>query len=276
MQQEFLTRIAPTPSGFLHKGNAFNFLLTKHLAENYHAKIIMRIDDLDAQRVRDEFLEDIFQSLEWLGIEWNVGPAGVDDFKKNWSQSLRMESYRQSLRKLRDKHLLFACTCSRKQLEGFDVYPKTCLQKGIPLDAEDVAWRIMIQDDALQHFTDEIKGETKIDVANKIGCAVLRRRDGIPAYHIASLTDDEKFGVNLVVRGEDLLHSTAFQLQLANKLGYEKFSQAKFFHHPLLQKPDGEKLSKSKDDTSLKFMRENGMKATDLKLEFYNWLNNFL
>ena len=266
-----VTRIAPTPSGFLHRGNAFNFLLAQKIARQQKGKVFLRIDDLDAQRVRDEYLEDIFQSLAWLGIDWDIGPAGVEDFKKNWSQTLRIDTYQKTLNTLRQKNLLFACQCSRKALSGFDLYPETCLPKNILLDTDDVAWRIKLNKSTSVNFVDKLMGEINIDLHKTTGCAVVRRRDGIAAYHIASLTDDENFGINTIVRGYDLLDSSALQLHLAHQLGFEKFSASSFYHHPLLQNTLGEKLSKSNGDDSLKAMRENGLKATALIEAFETW-----
>lgn len=269
---DLITRLAPTPSGFLHKGNAFNFLLSCKIASQQNSKVLLRIDDLDSQRVRDEYIEDIFFSLAWLGIDWDIGPSGVEDFKKNWSQTLRIGAYQKTLQLLRDNDLLFACNCSRKTLSVTKIYPGNCVEKKLPLHANNLAWRIKIDSNTSVKFIDNIKGETNIDISQSIGCAVMKRRDGVPAYQIASVTDDELWGVNTIVRGEDLLLSSALQLHLAEMLNYKNFAQAKFYHHPLLVNNTGGKLSKSKGDVSLKYMRENGMNAATILNEFEVWL----
>ena len=119
------TRFAPTPSGYLHLGNAFNFLLIDKFAKEKNAEISLRIDDLDATRSRDEYLVDIFETLEWLDLSYEHGPRGVDDFKRNYSQSLKKEYYREQLKKLNG---LFACSCTRsdiKKISQDGIYPGT-------------------------------------------------------------------------------------------------------------------------------------------------------
>ena len=110
------TRIAPTPSGYLHAGNAVNFLLTAELARLHGGSLLLRIDDLDAERARPEYLDDIFHSLEWLGIAWHEGPRDAADFQRNWSQRTRIGRYQVLLDQLRRGGHLYACTCSRKEL----------------------------------------------------------------------------------------------------------------------------------------------------------------
>jgi glutamyl-tRNA synthetase len=112
------TRIAPTPSGFLHAGNAVNFLITHELARAARGTLLLRIDDLDAERARPEYLDDIFRSLEWLGIDWDEGPTGPEDFLRNWSQRSRIERYSELLLGLRKGGHLYACECSRKAVPG--------------------------------------------------------------------------------------------------------------------------------------------------------------
>src|ERR1044072_3055513 len=112
----FRTRIAPTPSGYLHIGNAFSFLLTALHAKKRGASLLLRIDDIDDERKRPEYVNDIFTSLEWLGIEWNEGPSGPEDFELNWSQNRRLDIYKGILPRLREAEIIFACECSRKKL----------------------------------------------------------------------------------------------------------------------------------------------------------------
>lgn len=264
MHPPILSRLAPTPSGYLHTGNAYNFLLNWLAARSTNGRVLLRIDDLDAARVRDEYLDDIFRTLEWLGLDWDIGPTGTDDFKKNWSQTLRAAEYAQTLQCLTEKNALFACTCSRKMLGDAPVYPRVCNAKNIPLDTPDVAWRLHIDETARTVFEDLESGHIIFETGQKTGCAVLRRRDGVAAYHIASLTDDLTFGINYIARGMDLLPSTALQLHIASQLDAQPFLQTRFLHHGLVETADGRKLSKSAGDTSLNALRENGMQPADL------------
>lgn len=249
------TRIAPTPSGFLHLGNAYSFALTAALAQGAGARLLLRIDDADAPRVRSGYLDDIFETLERLNIQPDEGPANVADLEAAWSQRHRLPLYQNALLRLAEGGHLFACTCSRRSIlaqRSDGAYPGTCLGKGLPLDTPGAAWRvkpawkegipltgmdsrksILLLPDDLQHF-------------------VVRKRDGMPAYQLTSLIDDGHFGVDAIVRGEDLLPSTAAQLVLATLLEIPAFREVKFLHHRLLPGPDGRKLSKSAGDTSLR------------------------
>jgi glutamyl/glutaminyl-tRNA synthetase len=235
-------RFAPTPSGFLHIGNALNFVLNYLSARSTPgARILLRIDDLDADRKRPAYLEDIFESLNWLGLDYDDGPRSPEDFETNWSQWRRMDLYHQVLNDLRARDLLFGCRKSRKELAAFgDQYPPAFRNQGIDVDEPDCSWRI------------------KSDAGLAMSDFVVRRRDGIPAYQVASLADDLHFGITHVVRGEDLRPSTEAQRYLAKCLDYQSFSAVCFLHHPLIKDGSGIKLSKSAGAASLKAMREMG------------------
>lgn len=234
-------RLAPTPSGFLHAGNALNFIFNWITARYNHGTLLLRIDDLDADRKRPEYVQDVFDSLQWLGIDWDTGPKSAPDFEQNWSQHLRLPSYFTQLEKLRSTGLLFACRKSRSDLAPFQgIYPVEFRDQGLSLDDPDVAWRIQTP-----------PGFSMPDF-------VVRRRDGIPAYQVASLTDDVHFGITHVVRGMDLETSTEAQKFLAACLREDNFLKIKFLHHPLVLDASGEKLSKSAGASSLQAMRSAG------------------
>jgi glutamyl-tRNA synthetase len=206
-------------------------------------RLLLRIDDLDAERKRPEFVQDIFDSLQWLGLDWDEGPRSAIDFENNWSQHLRIALYHKQLEKLRDTGLLFACRKSRSELAPFaGKYPANFREQGLSLDDPDVSWRIKTPPDfPLPDF-------------------VVRRRDGLPAYQIASMADDIFFGVTHVIRGMDLEPSTRAQQWLASCISNDKFLKIKFLHHPLLLDSSGEKLSKSAGSASLQAMRAAGEK----------------
>lgn len=246
-------RLAPTPSGFLHIGNALNFVLNTAMAFGHGGKIFLRIDDIDADRKRPEYVADIFESLHWLGLNRDEGPgllssnlsAQVADFEQNWSQHRRLHLSESILTRLRDMDLLFACRLSRSQLAAYGgAYPAHLQDQGLSLDDPDVAWRVKTEGlpPSIQHF-------------------IVRRRDGLPAYQVASLADDLHFGVTHIIRGADLEPSTQAQLYLAKLLGEARFLIIKFLHHPLLTDETGQKLSKSAGATSLQAMREEGRSA---------------
>ncbi|MGL5892279.1 MAG: glutamate--tRNA ligase family protein [Bacteroidia bacterium] len=241
----FRTRIAPTPSGFLHSGNIYSFRLTAQLAAEIGAEILLRIDDLDAARKRPEYVENIFETLHKLGINWQLGPQTPDDFENNWSQHLRLPLYNELLHKLRQhSKLVYVCTCSRRELTASNGNCN-CKNNNLPFDTPDAAWRAAVEPGTVISFSDMQRGKVEIDLAQAAGDFTVRRRDGIPAYQIASLADDVHFGITHIVRGEDLLASTAAQLFLAQKLGLDSFLQNSFLHHSLITDENGQKLSKS-------------------------------
>ena len=227
-----MTRIAPTPSGYLHVGNTVNFVVNALLAEQHGTGLLLRIDDLDRARFRPEYLADVFAVLDWLGIQPTQGPRDPADFEARWSQRCRMPLYENALHQLRStgaRAQLFACPCSRKELaHGHHAYD--CPTAAIPLDRPRVAWRINTRGLPLH--------EQMPDFA-------VRKKDGRPSYQLACTVDDLHFGVTHCARGEDLRASTAAQALVSDLLGYPRLAdRIQFLHHPLLRDGAG-KLSKS-------------------------------
>ncbi|MBX2875881.1 MAG: hypothetical protein KTR30_27420 [Saprospiraceae bacterium] len=258
-----LTRLAPTPSGFLHAGNGLSFVMTWVLARAQAGKVLLRIDDLDRQRFRQEYVEDIFRTIDWLGLDFDLGPSGPDEFEAKYSQRHRMELYRQYLDKLQQNGLVYACTCSRKRvreaaINGF-LYDGHCRKGGHPLDTEGAAWRIALPAVAQVEMRDwQHPDPMVLDLNIGMGDYVVRKKDQFPAYQLTSLIDDSHWNINFVVRGKDLLWSSAAQLWLAQQLNVGGFQQSLFWHHELLLNEEGEKLAKSKGASALKTWRESG------------------
>lgn len=249
-----LTRLAPTPSGLLHAGNAFNFLLTHALARALGLRILLRIDDLDSERVRPVYVDHVFHILHALGIRWDLGPRTPQELATQWSQQYRLPRYHALIDALRAGGHLYACACSRsalRQLGADGRYPGTCRGAGLPMDAPEVAWRLYIPDDAVVPVPGLHGDARQVPLGALMGDPVLRQRNGRPAYQVASLSDDVDHGVTHVVRGEDLLPSTACQLHMAGLLGLTAFQQVRFVHHPLLRDAGGGKLSKSAGSAAL-------------------------
>jgi glutamyl-tRNA synthetase len=238
-------RIAPTPSGFLHEGNILAFLIQDRLAIRHGAILGLRIDDLDRERYREEYLQDIFRWLSRIGVQPEFGPRDADDFHKNHRQALRLERYMQVLDQLKAERLVYACRCSRKELDasGGKKCPAGCSSQKIPLDEPGVLWRLRWPTASQVEWSDGFQGKVRIEVTRSMGDVVLRRRDGLPSYQITSLTDDHDMGIGLLVRGQDLLDSTALQIWLHDRL-WEPKDMARY-HHMLVSGPDGVKLSKS-------------------------------
>lgn len=269
-----LTRIAPTPSGFLHLGNAFSFLKTKALAEKHGAKILLRIDDLDRERFRTEYVEDIFETLDFLEIKIDLGPKNLREFESEWSQIHRMDKYEGALSKLRSSGKVFACNCSRKKIQQLDssgYYLGQCLDRRLSLDNEEVAWRMNTMESDFVHFTEYPDQKKSALIPQDSAFYIIRKKDALPAYHLTSVVDDLHFGVDLIVRGSDLYSSTLAQLDLAKNLGETHFEKITFHHHPLIKGPNQEKLSKSDGATSVQFLRKEGKKLKDIFELLGNW-----
>lgn len=267
------SRIAPTPSGYLHLGNAYNFLLTEQLTHHLEGSLRLRIDDLDADRVRPEYIEDIFGSLHWLGITTDKGPTNPEEQEAEFSQRFRNSQYQEMLLQLVQTGEVFACNCSRAQIAGHSadgLYPGTCREKAIPLDTPEVTWRMKTEREDSIHWMDGISGGSSVNLYDNNRDFIIRKKDGLPAYQLASLHDDIAYGINLIVRGEDLLGSTAAQLFLAKKLAITSFQDVDFYHHPLLEN-DGHKLSKSAGSLSLKALRKSGVSVGKIREDFAKW-----
>ena len=254
-----ISRLAPTPSGYLHLGNAYSFVLAWLLVRRMGGKLHLRIDDLDAPRLNLDCLEDIFLQLEWLGLEYDSGPQGPEEHLKHYSQTLKIEDYRETLSSLRELRSLYACQCSRKRYLAISedgLYPKTCRDKKLDLDQPEITWRFKSESEALSD-TLFFEGSSEEDSSSKpLGDAVLLRRNGIPSYQIASLVDDMKNRSTLIVRGIDLYPSSLFQQTVAEKLGWATFSEICFVHHSLLKDSTGKKYAKSEGAYSLKDLKQ--------------------
>lgn len=267
------TRIAPTPSGWLHRGNAFSFAITHQLVQNHGGSLLLRIDDLDAPRKRPEYVQDVFDTLQWMGIAWQKGPTDAADFETNFSQHHRLHLYHTYLERLLATGQVYACTCSRKAIamqNAAGIYPGTCRHKHLPLDTPGASLRL--RTDAgnmpVQFFDHYTQQTLSIDVQLTMGDFVIRRKDGLPAYQVASVADDVYYGINTIVRGADLLTSTAAQLYIAQLLGLSAFLQVQFWHLPLLTDEQGQKLSKSAGSASLQHLRQQGVPYESIRATF--------
>jgi len=249
------SRIAPTPSGLLHLGNAVNFVLAWLMVRKAGGMLRLRIDDADCLRTRPEYLEDIFRQLDWLEITWDEGPTGPDDFRRRFSQQLRLERYRAFLAELDRLGHLYFCGCSRRQIRELapdGVYPGFCRDRSAVSGAGQ-AQRVRVPEGSVFR----LEGQ-EVPLCKVMGDFVLWRKEDLPAYQLVSLVDDLDDRINLIVRGHDLLASTAAQLFLAGLQGANHFAETVFHHHPLVRGEDGKKLSKSDGALSLAALREGG------------------
>lgn len=251
-------RLAPSPTGVLHLGNARSFLLAWLSIRAQGGQLLMRIEDLDGPRIRKGAEQQCLEDLEWLGLDWD-GPIV--------RQSERASLYQAALHQLLQQGQAYACTCSRKEVEmaasaphmGDEgpIYPGTCRGKMATSQDQGAAFRFLVPPGAVT-FEDGLCGKCSVDVAKELGDFVIHKRDGEAAYQLAVVVDDVAMGITEVLRGDDLLTSAARQLQLGEALDYTMPSYA---HVPLVIGEDGRRLAKRHGDTSLRAFRSQGVSA---------------
>lgn len=258
-----VTRFAPAPTGFLHLGHLVNAVYVWGLARRHRGRVLLRIEDHDLGRSRDEYRSAILDDLEWLGLEPDA--PRLDQLRHGPSpfrQSDRGSRYSQVLAGLSDRGLAYPCRCSRRDIadaaltvSGIETpYPGTCRDHR-PDSEEDVGFRV-VMDPGEETFTDLLLGAQRQEPARQCGDVLVRDRLGQWTYQFAVTVDDYDQQVDLVVRGEDLLSSTGRQIRLARLLG--RSQSPTFLHHPLVRKSSGEKLSKANQDTGLADLRRAG------------------
>lgn len=227
----YIGRFAPTPSGFLHFGSLVAALASWLDARAANGRWLLRMEDTDPPREMPGARDAILQTLERYGLEWD----GEVVF-----QSERHEVYANVVDRLFNMGLAYACTCSRKQLEGYNgIYPGFCRNAGHSREGAAIRLRVP---ELIYRFTDRVQGPFQQHLGREVGDFVIQRRDGLYAYQLAVVLDDAWQGVTDIVRGADLLDNTPRQLYLQELLG---FSQPRYLHIPLIVQPDGHKLGKS-------------------------------
>jgi glutamyl/glutaminyl-tRNA synthetase len=255
------TRIAPTSSGFLHLGNVLSFVITIGLARKTGATVLLRIDDMDQERYQDDYVQDIFNVLEYLELPYDEGPRNLQEFREQYSQIHRLPMYQQALQHLQTTGKVFACTCSRSQLQQGS-YAGTCIPHNYPLHSPNANWRLFTETAELKLKT--LNEQKSIALPEQMQYFVVKKKDGKPAYQLASVIDDLHFKVDLVVRGLDLWPSTIAQLCLAQHLPPNSFHQTTFYHHPLLTDKEGNKLSKTAGSVSIQHLMKEGKKKEEI------------
>lgn len=219
------------------------------------ARIVLRIDDLDQDRFRTHYLEDIIETLDYLGLEYE---------RAYTSQLPRMDLYERALFKLRENHQLFACTCSRKTQTEPNSNCCSCRNKLISLDERDVIWKIDVEPPSSVQLQEFGKGQVEFTFPAEMADLPVRKKNGQPTYHLASVVDDLHFGITAIVRGMDLLPSSLAQMHLSNLLGSATFNEITFAHHPLLLDGAQKKMSKSSGATSILQMRKRGLSPNEV------------
>ncbi len=262
-------RYAPSPTGDLHLGNARTALLSWLAARAPRGRYLLRVEDLDGPRVRPGLEARMLDELRWLGLDWDEGPD-VGGPAGPYRQSERLERYGAALDALRAAGHVYPCFCSRAEIAAASQaphgpsdegprYPGTC--RDVPAGeiarrgaARRPAWRFRVPAGPVV-FEDAVHGPQSFDVGATVGDFVVARADGIPAYQLAVAVDDAAMAVTDVVRGDDLLPSTARQLLLFRALG---LSAPRFAHLPLVLGEDGQRLAKRHGAPSLGALRARG------------------
>jgi glutamyl-Q tRNA(Asp) synthetase len=262
-----VTRFAPSPTGRLHLGHAYSAAAGHRRARESGGKFLLRIEDLDQTRARPEFVDGIYDDLDWLGLEWTQ-PVFV--------QSQRTAAYQAGLDQLRERGVAYACFCTRADIaqsltaphgDAATSYPGTC--RALSDDPERRAatphcWRLdsakALAVAGLPHWR-EADGREFAAAERDIGDAILARKDAPASYHLSCIVDDAASGVTMVVRGADLRASTPIQRLLQQLLGLPEPS---YLHHPLVTHEDGRRLAKRDLAPTLAAMRENGVDGRQL------------
>jgi len=250
-------RFAPSPSGRMHLGNLWSCLLAWLAARSAGGGMVLRLEDLDPDRCKRKYCDQVMLDLEWLGLDWDNQPV---------YQSQRTDLYAQAFQKLEDQGLIYPCYCTRAERlaasaphrsDGVPIYDGRC-GKLTDEDRAELsktrrpAWRVRVPAGE-RTFADLLQGAYREDLALDCGDFILRRSDGVYAYQLAVVVDDALMGVTQVVRGGDLLDSTPRQLWIQEKLG---FSHPEYGHVPLLLSPDGRRLAKRDRDQELGTLKE--------------------
>ncbi len=272
-------RLAPSPTGLLHIGHARTFWIAAQRAIERNGTLILRNEDLDQQRSRSEFALAMIEDLRWLGIRWSEGPDCGGPYGP-YSQSERRAHYLAAWRRLREAGFLYPCHCSRKELaqsanapndtDDEPIYPGTCRGRAETAEfSEPVGrnWRFRVPDGEIVEFLDLNLGRQQCVAGKDFGDFLVWRRDDIPAYQLAAAVDDAAMRIGEVVRGADLLKSTARQLLLMRALGCDP---PQYFHCELVRDAAGVRLAKRHDALSIRQLRERGLTPAEV-LQMAGW-----
>ncbi|MFI5231382.1 MAG: glutamate--tRNA ligase family protein [Gemmatimonadales bacterium] len=258
-----VTRFAPAPTGWLHLGHVVNAAHVWGIARERGGRVILRIEDHDRTRCREEYVEGILEDLDWLGFH-------PDSVAPRQSSADRETRYTAALAALEAAGLAYPCDCSRRDIAvevpdrfGEETrYPGRCRSRALAPGATRA--RRVRMEPGTETFTDERRGAVTQSPDEQCGDVLVRDRLGNWTYQFAVVVDDLDQGVDLVIRGEDLLSSTGRQLRLGRLLG--RAAPPAFHHHALVRNPDGSKLSKSTGDTSIRELRRAGKTAAEVLL----------
>ncbi len=266
-------RLAPSPTGRLHLGHARTFLLAWLAARSGGGRLILRVEDIDASRVRPGMVKAAMEDLRWIGLDWDEGPD-VGGPHAPYEQSRRLDDYATALERLKQSEQVYPCTCTRAEIARFasaphseeegPSYPGLCAHR-CAADCEALgdrpfAWRFRVPSREVS-WEDLYRGPCRLDPAKVGGDFLLGRSGGSPSYQLAVVCDDAAMGVNQVIRGDDLVTSTPRQILLFRALGWDVPG---FGHVPLAVTLEGRRLAKREQSIKLTTLRQQGVNPADL------------
>lgn len=275
----YVGRLAPSPTGYLHLGHAATFLTAADRACAAGGDLLLRVDDLDPQRSKEQFIAAAKEDLTWLGLHWQAG----------YRQSQRMLLYRAAMESLVQRELAYPCACTRRDLQAAvqaphedtddePVYNGRCRpgsasffcsaspspENALPSSplAPQKNYRFRCPEQQVVAFSDGNLGRQEFVAGRDFGDFVIWRKDGLPSYQLACVVDDAAMQITEVVRGRDLLKSTARQILLQQALG---LATPAYFHTELLRDADGQRLAKRHDALSLRTLRGAGVTLPEIR-----------
>ena len=249
---QYIGRLAPSPTGYLHAGHAQTFLRAQKRAKEHSGKLLLRVEDLDRSRCKPDYVSAMLEDMEWCGLSWDGGPV----YQSN-------ADYYSAFNQLLTYGNIYPCTCSRKDVltaaaaphEEEAIYPGTC--RGKTFCAETCAnWRFRVQDGESVRYFDQRLGRQSAVAGKDFGDFIVWKKDGSPAYELAVVVDDARMNISEVVRGEDLVRSTFRQILIYRAL---KLVPPLFYHTPLVLDETGQRLAKRTEAFTLREMRAAGL-----------------
>ncbi len=281
MSQIYRGRIAPSPTGYLHLGHARTFWIAMERAKAENGILIFRNEDLDAQRCKAEYSESAKDDLKWFGCDWQEGPDKGGAYGP-YEQSKRTDLYLNAWKILKENKWIYPCTKSRKDLrkskenqgnnDQEPIYPEAWRPSHDVGDSmqspNGYNWRFRVPDNKKIDFIDQRLGPCQFSSSIDFGDFLVWRKDGVPSYELSVVVDDAAMNITEVVRGEDLLISTARQLLIYQALG---LTPPQFYHTPLVVDDTGNRLSKRSHSVSLKELKNQGYDPDKLRESEYWW-----
>ena len=285
LSSRYLGRLAPSPTGDLHPGHAATFSIAEKRCRERNGNLILRVEDLDQARCKDHFTPAMIEDLQWVGITWDEGPGSTNNVHlegRLYLQSERLKLYEEAWLKLYRKGCIYPCPLSRKDImkvaaappEGEElVFPVSLRPSNVEINQsytcpqdgpKGVNWRFRVPESRAVSFTDNCLGPQTFVAGQHFGDFVVFGKDNFAAYELAVVVDDAEMTVTEVVRGADLLLSTARQLLL-----YEQLEAAppQFYHCPLVLDESGIRMAKRHGSTTIRALREAGWSRERIEKE---------